>query len=106
MTFIFVDSPPAIAHDAQTDNNRGDGKMFLTYNKRLLNKDDLAPESIEFLREQIAGETLKKAAPQLLEALESLFGSHTMAENYDVKIYATKEQIAKAKAAIAAAKGS
>lgn len=44
-------------------------------------------------------------APQLLTALEILVGRHTMTENYDVKIYATKEQIEKAKAAIAAAKG-
>lgn len=37
--------------------------MFLTDN-------NLVPDSIEFLREQIAGEALKKAAPQLLEALQ------------------------------------
>lgn len=43
---------------------------FLTDNKRLLNDtDDLTPDSIQFLREQIADETLCKAAPDLLEAL-------------------------------------
>lgn len=48
---------------------------------------------------------LHKQRAELLDALESLVGCHAMVENYDVKIYATKDQIAKAKAAIAAAKG-
>ena len=57
-------------HHVQTDN-RGVIEMFLTDNKRLLDKsDDLTPDSIKFLREQIADETIKKAAPTLLEALE------------------------------------
>lgn len=57
------------------------------------------------IREAVAQERVRKAAPALLEALEEIIGDYETPENYGVKIMVSKKTMEKAKSAIKQARG-